>query len=427
MNSALIADTRWDDGGEMNKSYALLVSFGLLTACNSSDFKTSAAKPPKASADAAGEGVNGSAPGDDTPQSGTNGESVGGRAPSGGAVSVEELGQGRVKANFSYGPKSAKADFLFVFDNSSSMKDAVDNMKLGFDSLSSAKWPADTVIGVMTTMPGNPANLNEVHPAVNRYASIEKEPGFLSLMSETARSNFRSANSSMGDRLPEAMCQQEWFKPSDKSSSGKSCLSAAVQSAFSSVGVEAGLVAVSQILDKRNQFFRVNSNVHVVFVSDTQDPGKNPNNNSNVRALYDLRPMYANLKSKIIANSSVSGVKLHGVTPSLECRKAEKDVQELNETPYQVAIAQSGGTWLDFCDGDSARTNYVPVAEQIVANTLPEPVFVLPESVKNIESVEVAGQPVELSLVTLVDGNTAVRIEGLSPSSDVAVTIIYQR
>lgn len=413
----------------MSTKVGLLVGLALVTSCNSSDFSNAPPSAPRSKSAAGGEGAGGNSSGDSENASQTDGQGVGhtgSTGTTGGADSVEELGQNLVKANFSYGPKSVKADFLFVFDNSSSMQDVVSNMRLGFDSLESAKWPADSMIAVMTTMPGNPANLSDVHPAVDRYSSIEKEPGFLSLMSETARSNFRSANSSMGNRLPEAMCLQEWFKPRDKSSSGKSCLSAAVQSPFTGVGVEAGLVAVSQILEKRKQLFRVGSNVHVVFVSDTQDPGKDPSGNSNVRALNNLRPNFAALKAKVLANSAVSGVKLHGVTPSPTCSAAENVASRLG-TPYQDAIRSSGGTWLDFCDGNSARTNYVPVAEQIVANTLPEPVFVLPEVVKKIESVEVAGRAVALSQVTLVNGNSAVRIEGLNPSSDVAVTITYQR
>lgn len=416
----------------MRATIGLLAGFGLISACNSSDFATSPPREARQNKSSNGEGISGQGARDPTASSAASGEGVGGSGTagrsgsSGSDSSAEELGQGRVKANFSYGPKSAKADFLFVFDNSSSMQDVVANMRLGFDSLGTAKWPADTLIAVMTTMPGNPSNLNDVHPAVDRYASIEKEPGFLSLMSETARTNFRNANSSMGSRLPEVMCLQEWFKPSDKSTSGKSCLSAAVQSAFTGVGVEAGLVAVSQILDKRKQLFRMNSNVHVVFVSDTQDPGRDPSDSSKVRDLNGLRPTFATLKGKIIANSSVSGVKLHGVTPSPTCSAAENVAARLG-TPYQDAIAASGGTWLDFCDGNNARTNYTPVAEQIVANTLPEPVFVLSENAKKVESVEVAGRAVPLSQVTLINDNRSVRIEGLSPSSDVAVSIIYQR
>jgi hypothetical protein len=413
----------------MFKRSGLLTGLFLLAACNTSDFSNAPPSAPRSNKASGGEAVNGNASGGNGTSSKSSGEGVGDNGtngPKGGANSVEELGQGRVKANFSYGPKSAKADFLFVFDNSSSMQDVVSDMRRGFDSLGAARWPADTMIAVMTTMPGNPSNLADVHPAVERYPSIEKEPGFLSLMSETARTNFRNANSEMGSRLPEPMCLQEWFKPSDKNSAGKTCLSAAVQSAFTGVGVEAGLVAVSQILDKRKQLFRVNSNVHVVFVSDTQDPGKDPSSSPSVSALNTLRPNFDALKSKVIANSSVSGVKLHGVTPSPTCSAAENVAARLG-TPYQDAIRAGGGTWLDFCDGNLARTNYIPVAEQIVANTLPEPVFILPEAVKKIESVEVAGRSIALSQVTLTNGNTAVRIEGLSPSSDVAVVITYQR
>lgn len=399
-------------------TYLLLSCFSV--ACNSGDFTTAPNKAPRQVKASAAEGAE-----KKDSDSGKAAVAEGGQNGSSGNTPVEELGQGRKKASFSYGPRSAKADFLFVIDNSSSMSNDVANVRSGFESLSAARWPADTKIAVMTTMPGNPANLNAVHPAVDGYNAIDKEPGFLSFMSETARANFRTANAAMGDRLPEPMCLAEWFKPDDKNNNGKTCLSAAIQTPFTGVGVEAGLVAVSQILDKRRQVFRMNSNAHIVFVSDTQDPGKDPNDGANIRALNDLRPNFEALKSKIMANSGVSGVKLHGVTPSVDCSAAENVAKRLG-TPYQDAIRASGGTWLDFCEGNTARSNYRPVAEQIVANTLPEPVFVLPEAVKSLVQVEVAGQVVDLSRVTLLGDKKSVRIEGLSPSSDVNIAIVYQ-
>lgn len=412
----------------MLNNLALICTLVSVCACNNSDFSNSPAPSARQKKTNVPEGAGASVKGSDSPSHSADNASAGSEGAGGGTGEspVKELGQGKAKATFQYGPKSAKADFLFVFDNSVSMQDDLDNMKRGFESMGSAKWPSDTMIAVMTTMPGNPTNLNDVHPSVNRYASIEKEPGFLSLMSETARTSFRTANRSMRARLSEPMCLQEWFKPSDKNSAGKSCLSAAIQSPFTGVGVEAGLVAVHQILDKRRQLFRTNSNAHIVFVSDTQDPGKDPAGNANVMALNNLRPTFEALKNKIMSNSSIAGVKLHGVTPSPNCSAAENVASRLG-TPYQDAIRASGGTWLDFCDGNSARSNYVPVAEQIVANTLPEPVFVLSEIVASIVKVEVSGQPLDRSRVTLLADKKSVRIDGLNPASDVEVAITYMK
>lgn len=420
-----MSDTRIIWGDRMLKRAGILCALVSVCACNNSDFSNSPPASARQKKSTAAEATGAKASDSTGDRVAASGEGAVGSEDSTKSASAE-LGVGQSKTTFSYGPKSAKADFLFVFDNSSSMQDDLEKMKLGFEGLGGAKWPADTVIAVMTTMPGNPVNLNDVHPAVDRYASIEKEPGFLSLMSETARTNFRTANSSMGGRLSEPMCLQEWFKPSDKNNAGKSCLSAAIQSPFTGVGVEAGLVAVSQILERRNQLFRMNSNVHVVFVSDTQDPGQDPNDSGKVKALSELRPTFAMLKEKIMSNSSVAGVKLHGVTPSPTCSAAESVAKRLG-TPYQDAINASGGTWLDFCDGNSARSNYVPVAEQIVANTLPEPVFVLSEIVASIVKVEVSGQPLDSSRVTLLADKKSVRIDGLNPASDVEVAITYMK
>lgn len=63
----------------------------------------------------------------------------------------------------------------------------------GFENLAESKWPPQSRIGVMTTLPGNPANLAEVHPETNqqnRYTGMTLEPGFLNLISAAALQSF---------------------------------------------------------------------------------------------------------------------------------------------------------------------------------------------------------------------------------------------
>ncbi|MEY4063838.1 MAG: hypothetical protein RIR26_46 [Pseudomonadota bacterium] len=363
------------------------------------------------------------------PRSAKTSKSTAGESPAANSGDRAAQGEGAVagskKATFNYGPKSSPSDFLFVFDNSGSMKAPLDSMKAGFASLSQAVWSADTRIAVMTTLPGDPSNLSQVHPDVNAYSNIDFEPGFLSLMSEQARKNFLSKLSPNAEGInsyPLTMCASEWFQPSDKNPQGIPCLSAAVQSVFHGVGAEAGLTAVKQILQKRPNLFRAGTNVNIVFVSDTQDPGQGDTSS----ALFKMRPDYAQLKSAIEANSVVAGFKFHGVTPSLTCKTGEgTPASQGRGLPYQDVIKASGGVWLDFCDGGGIRSDYTPVATQIVSGALPLPVFVLPVQASKIVQVVAAGAVIPTANVFLSADKRTVRVSGLAPEKDVDVAISY--
>lgn len=363
------------------------------------------------------------------PKSTTSKKSAGSELPAADAGSRAAQGEGAVagskEASFKYGPKTSPSDFLFVFDNSGSMKATLENMQAGFASLNQASWSADTRIAVMTTLPGDPSNLSEVHPDVDAYPNIEFEPGFLSLMSERARQTFLSKFSSTDNKRNNyamEMCAQEWFRPSDKNPQGIPCLTAAVQSVFSGVGYEAGLTAVKQILQKRSNLFRTGTNVNVVFISDTQDPGSGGNDTQ----LFRTRPDHAQLKSAIEANGAVASIKFHGVTPSAMCSTNEgRPSAQGRGLPYQDIIAASGGVWLDFCEGSSIRTDYKPVATQIVAGALPLPVFVLPTQASKIVQVVVAGAAQPAANVFLSADKRTVRVSGLAPEKDVEVKISY--
>jgi hypothetical protein len=316
------------------------------------------------------------------------------------------------------------ADFLFIFDNSGSMRVALNQLQAGFASLGSAAWPADSRIAVMTTLPGDPNNLNNPHPDVNRYPNVELDPGFLNLVNEAGRRRFIDApgtNQAGKEGFAQQMCADQWFKPSDVNPAGKPCLSVAIQSPFHGVGVEAGLVALSQIVKKRPQMFRKGTNVNVVFVSDTQDPGDNK------PAVQALRPTFAQLKPLIEQNSTVAGIKMHGVTPSIKCTTNEgtPSLTDGRGLPYQDAIAASGGVWLDYCDGSAVRSDYKPVAQQILAGALSEPVFPLPQVASKIVRVVVDRAVFPADRVILSADKKTLRLNGLSASKDVSIEVIY--
>lgn len=339
-------------------------------------------------------------------------------------ASAEALAVQETKATFSFGPKSTMADFLFIFDNSGSMNQSLNQLRSGFESLGGASWPADSRVAVMTTLPGDPRNLNQIHPDVNAYPNINLDPGFLNLVSEAARKKFINAPGTTvkgKQGFTEEMCADEWFKPKDVSPQGRPCLSVAIQSPFEGVGVEAGLVALSQIVKKRPKLFRSGTNVNVVFVSDTQDPGKS---SPSVQA---LRPTYAELKPLIESNNTVAGIKLHGITPSENCQTGEgkPSAQTGRGLPYQDAIKASGGVWLDYCEGQQIRTNYKPVAEQILAAASPEPVFVLPSAASSVVRVVVAGSAYPAAQVVLLEDKKSVRLNGLKSNQDVSIEIFF--
>jgi hypothetical protein len=325
---------------------------------------------------------------------------------------------------FTYGPMAAKTDFLFVFDNSGSMRSVLSSVASGFEGLADAKWPADSRIAVMTTLPGDPSNLNQVHPAVSKYQGIELEPGFLNFISASAVTAFEAVvgRTTIANSYPIPVCDKDWFLPPEKNATGVTCLRAALQSKFAGVGAEAGLTAVFQLVQKRPSAFRPNSHVQVVFVSDTQDPGKDSAD------LIAIRPNFQKLEKEFETRTSIAKLRIHGVVPGEGCTTNEgtTSARSLRGMPYQDAIRASGGVWLNFCDGSSPRTNYDPVAEQILAGSLPDPVFSLGKAAAQITGIKVDGVEIPVTETTLDPDGSRVRLNDLAPSKDVKVEITYE-
>jgi hypothetical protein len=289
--------------------------------------------------------------------------------------------------------RSPVADFLFVLDDSSSMDTIVDRVNQAFVALSEADaFPAHSRIAVMSTLPGNDADLSQVSRAVDGYVGIGEEPGFLSLVDREGIERYRAHRRKGSARFALDGCDA-WFAPSDTNAAGFPCLVAHTQVAGRGVLVEAGLTAFDQMLWKQagTPIFRDGAAVNVIFVSDTQDPGVAPSNKSWPRAkgLVRERPTYADLRDDVAIDNVVASFRIHAIAPARSC--TAEDWTGLG-TPYQDAARESGGQILDICTAD----DYAPLIRAIAEDggRVTEPVFALDRRADAVRSVTVDGTPV---------------------------------
>jgi hypothetical protein len=335
--------------------------------------------------------------------------------PSTADASGEGVGQSK-SVSFKYGPKSTPNDLLFIFDNSSSMNNYLASVKAGFESLVAADWFGDTRLAVMTTLPGDPQNLNNVHAAVSKYTGIESEPGFLSLVSAAAFDKYRQAGGKVG-AYPEPLCGDEWFKPEAANRNNKRCLSVALQNPHHSVNCEAGMTALSQTLDKRNKLFRDGSLAQVVFISDAQDPG------CDNADLKNNRPTAQALKDKIMRKHQLAGLKFHGVLPV----KGGGSTKETNSHgvfgySYNSLIQAENGILIDI----TASSDYSDFAKQLAQTSLPEPVFPLSVKASKILSVKAGAETMAPEKIQLAADGKSIRILGLNPAAEIEIVVSFE-
>jgi hypothetical protein len=347
-------------------------------------------------------------------------------------VSVKTLPPAPItqSAKFRFGKQAAPliADYLFVMDNSVSMQDDIDKVAAGLSAISRDKFPAETQIGVMTTMAAvNPVAVSlTAHADINRAgygACIDKEPGFLSLVTSTSVQAFKSCPNvpaNYAKKYSEPACDSGWFKPFDLNSNGKRCFTAALQNPQHTVGCEPGLLALEQIIKRYQQqgqsLFRDNAAVNIVFVSDEQGGCAAPETRGN---RSDPAGALTRIESAIKTNSKVASVKVHGITPSTT---ATVDIIPLNVLPYKLVIDKSLGKWFNILLGTN---DYSSIMEQIISAPadITSADFFLPVKATAIAGVEVNG------IATMnykFDGTTKVSITGLDPQKVVDIVIRYK-
>ncbi len=176
-----------------------------------------------------------------------------------------------------------KTDILFVLDDSCPMGTIIENVRNGIDSLGAVEFAPDTKMAVTYMSPvkvyedGTP---NYTSPAVLRAKGT---PGHIQLVSQRSMNAFLNMSSDLPEviesknKLVHEACSSEWFSPLDRNTQGKSCLQAAMQTPLLCTIYEAGVTSLDQLLQKKisenKTIFRENSDLHIIFVSDTHDSG----------------------------------------------------------------------------------------------------------------------------------------------------------
>lgn len=317
---------------------------------------------------------------------------------------------------YTFGEEDQPIDYLFILDNSGSMTASVQAVNQGFLSLlQNDVFPRNSKVAVMTTLISDPNDFNVVHSDVNGdYNGIQFEPGFLDFVNKTAIVNYRNqVNDNRADNFLLDGCDDKWFSPQDTDGNGTPCLVAATQSAFA-VGVEAGVTAFEQLnmKHKDNKIFRKDALLNVIFVSDTHDPGRN------VQELIDNRKNFAQLDELTKTYQDIKSLKFHAMAPFTQCSS-----ENLYDLSYFTLVDASKGEKADIC----VSTDYsVFLKAMVEASIDQEPVFKLSKAAEEVIGVYVDGQPIEPENYSLSDDKQSIRIEGLMPGVQYAVTLEYK-
>lgn len=348
---------------------------------------------------------------------GTDGGSSGGGGidgTTGGGSGGDGTGFKVRKFAFGKSVTPVAADYLFVLDNSVSMVKYSDKVAQGLAAIPAEAFPESSKLAVMTTMVAtDPLAANLVaHPDIARsdYMCIDKEPGFLELVTLESVNRFRSCSGLRTDYLAKYSmdaCKDGWFAPFAKNSNGQRCFSAALQNSFSPVGCEAGLLALEQILKRRGSsaLFRPNAAVNVIFVSDEQEGCRAPETRGEFSTASKLVQMIKN-------NSAVSSVKFHGIVPLTAPDFIRKYTTEINAT---------GGVIIPM---DQERTDYRAVIQRIIESKadLTSSTFDLGQLASGILKVEINGVP---TTNYEFDGQRSIKILNLDPNVPSQIVIQF--
>lgn len=257
-----------------------------------------------------------------------------------------------LKDIFNYG-KPDVFDFLFIIDQSISMAKVVERLDKAFKDLvsGSSPFPAGSKIAVMNTMVATSPGSSKPHPDLRGHKAWEIEPGFQHLINRSRIINFRNQTSSeYKGQWALSGCSQSWFDPQQRAAEGHFCMEAATQISLARVGKEPGMEAYAQFMRSPGGrgVFRNSSIVNVIFVSDTHDPG---GRSDDLKAKAESKS-YAGLRDLTLSsNPSISGVKFHGIVPSVKCTD-----EDLHSKSYHRIIDQSEGVKKNVCKVSSFKS-----------------------------------------------------------------------
>jgi hypothetical protein len=304
----------------------------------------------------------------------------------GNAVAAWEDAQGRRLESFEWGDgaRNQVVDYVFVLDNSVSMRAVLDRVRKGFAGLQASDFPAETRIAVLTTLPADPDDLSELHPAVPPRI-LKHDAGFGRLVSGASIRDARRVQKLRRHYRLEGCGEDGWFSPGDTNAQGESCLVAHTQTTLMASQTEAGLTALDQLLQRNDgkPTFRPGAAVNVVFVSDTHDPGIG---GRAAMGLIEDRPTPEALAQRIEKDNVVSSIRFHAIAPATECVE-----RWMHFGPsYYDAAEYTGGAIVDMC----TENDFQPILDRVFDEGArpTKPVFALGAKAGTVQSVRVDGQ-----------------------------------
>ena len=232
-------------------------------------------------------------------------------------------------------------DYMFVFDNSASMRSIIANIgKKMSRVLKDDNFPKNSRMAVMTTLIARNATryINEINPKLNKSEQLTFDPGFMRVVSQQSVDRFIKLTGGRVPRFYKDKFCDSWFFPTEKKN-GQFCLLMAMRSRFLGMGVEAGMKAFSQFIRSRKEpFFRNNAVVNVIFLSDTHEPGKN------IRSWEFIE--YRRVLNQVLNNNpKIAALRFHGIVPVRKKCTGEN----LHDQSYQKWINPSGGSIHHVC------------------------------------------------------------------------------
>ncbi|MDP2306329.1 MAG: hypothetical protein Q8P18_09910 [Pseudomonadota bacterium] len=317
----------------------------------------------------------------------------------------------RVEA-FGVGPAPAPvADFLFVIDDSVSMKEVMGPFSAGIASLlQRGVFPSGSRLAVLNTTPGDPVELSMPHPVVPPKGDDDLAPGFLALVDGARIAAYRAVAPKRYARRYVLDGCDAWFAPGAQNAQGLPCLLAHTQIPLLPARAEAGLVALRQWLEASDApHFRAGASVNVVYISDTHDPGLSPERIAELgpdgQGLVAARPDFATLRA--LVSEPVAAFRVHAIAPATHCSD-----ERWAEPTYFDVVAEGGGVAADIC----VTRDYAPVIGAIAqaGSVRQEPVLRLGYPAARVEGVADEDGPVAWSPT---DDPQAIVLDGGLPAS----------
>ncbi len=281
-------------------------------------------------------------------------------------------------------------DYLFVIDNSVSFGPLANELRQAYDALTPADFPVDARVGILSSLPGdddaygNPLEPRRHHPEVNAYPGIDLEPGFLKPVSRADYDAYLAQPflppEYRAKYAPLAPCAGPFFKPKEVTGpGGASCFMAGSVFAHHATEVETPLVAYYQTLTRAVNFsiptlFRDEASVHLVVLSDTQEPGyvgselvshdgRNPERLESLTLFGDL---YETMVPDTFDFSAIyPTAPHHSAYAGTGCPVEPYGDYQLPPSPYPAVKQRVGGVVRDIC---SERGNYTAALRAIVGH-----------------------------------------------------------